>query len=156
MSRAKMVKIISILVGALFFLGFLYFSSTGNQVLDNHWQRPSDVKYERAKIIRVVGEALERDPYLKDKYRGKQKLEVMIRTGEHSGEVHTIDNYLSNLCNVHGKAGLDIIVGVDTAAPDNYLVSVYNYYRTPILYSMILFFLAISGRLAAKKGCNPL
>jgi uncharacterized membrane protein len=156
MLRAKMVKLVFSLVVAIFFLVFLYFFTTGNQFSDSHWQGPSDIKYERAKIIRVVDESLERDPHLKERYRGKQQLEVLIRTGEHSGEVHTIDNYLSNLCNVHGKAGMDIIVSVDTAAPGNYLVSVYNYYRTPIFYFMILLFLGSLGAVGGKKGMQSI
>jgi uncharacterized membrane protein len=155
MLRAK-IKLVFELVLALLFLVFLYFFNAGNQVLDNNQGGLSYVRYERAKIVRVVGESLERDQHLKGRYRGNQKLKVMILTGEHSGEVHTVNNYLSNLCNVHGKEGMDVIVSVDTAAPGNYLVSLYNYYRTPTIYFMILFFLGSLWAVGGKKGLQSI
>jgi uncharacterized membrane protein len=152
MWRAVMLKRVFPLVSALFFLVFLYFFNTGNRVIYHNQGGLSDVKFERAKITGVVSESLEKDNQVKGKYRGIQMLKVKILTGAHSGKEYIVKNYLSNLFNVHGKAGMNVIVSVDTAEPGNYQVSVYNYYRAPILYCLILFFLGVLWGLGGKKG----
>jgi uncharacterized membrane protein len=156
MARSKMAKIALFVLPVLSFLAFLHLLNSGGRFSDNRQSGSSDVRYERAKIIRVISEFLEKEEKAKGGYRGIQHLQVQILTGEHRGETHRIRNYLSNLYQVHAKAGMDIIVCVDTAGPGNYLVSVYNYHRAPVLYGLILFFLGVLGWVGGKKGLQSI
>ena len=85
-------------------------------------------------------------------YAGTQQLEVKIFTGSQKGKTLSVKNYLTSQNNVYGKPGLNIIVRIDTARPDVYTVSVYNYYRTPYLCLIIFLFLAALCVIGGKKG----
>lgn len=156
MLRLKIVKLAFPIFGILVFPAFFFFFNSGNRSLHHQQGGASYVRYERARIIQVSSESLTKDPYLKGRYRGVQELQVKLLTGEHSGEVHTLQNYLSPLHNVHAKAGMDVIVSVDTAAPGIYQVSVYNYYRIPIIYFFLLFFLGSLWWVGGLKGLQAI
>lgn len=133
----------------------IQFNKDETRILQLHTGK-ADVKYERAKIVRVISEDLTRDEKISGLYRGSQELEIKLLTGDHKGEVHLVKNYLSNLYNIHGKAGLDIIACIDTADPQKYLVSVYSYYRAPVLYLFILLFFLILWGVGGRKGLKSI
>lgn len=136
----------------LLFIFFLYSFNQGTQISFRQQGGISYVRYEKAKILSIVNESLEKDETISGLYRGSQELEVEILSGEHKGEIHVVKNYLSNLFNVYGKPGMNIIVCVDTANPQMYLVTVYNYNRSPVLYGFILLFLGALWGIGGKKG----
>ncbi|WHH58240.1 YibE/F family protein [Petroclostridium sp. X23] len=152
MLNSKTLRAVLWTITLISFSLFLYFFNKGTHISFNKQGGISYVRYEKAKVLRVVSESSEKDEAINGLYRGFQQLEVQILTGEHKGELHIIKNYLSNLLNVYGKAGQNIIVCVDTANPEKYLVSVYNYDRSPVLYIFILLFLAALWGIGGKKG----
>jgi uncharacterized membrane protein len=156
MTRSQMAKTALFVSLILFFLVFLYRLNDDGGCSDQRQASISKPRYEKAKIIRVIRESLEKADPTEGRYKGIQYLQVKILTGEHRGETHRIRNYLSNLYQVHAKTGMNIIVSVDTAGPGNYLVSVYNYHRAPLLYGLILFFLGLLWRIGGKKGLQSI
>jgi uncharacterized membrane protein len=130
----------------------LYFFNSHNRFVYNKPGDLSHINFERARITRVVDESLEKHKSINGLYRGTQTLEVEILTGEHRRELHKVKNYLSDLFNVYGKKGMQIIVSVDTAEPGNYSISVYNYYRAPFMYLLILMFFIVLVVIGRKKG----
>ena len=138
------------------FFAFLYLFNSGNRFIYNKQGGLSHIDFEKAEIVRVVSESLEKDENIKGLYRGTQDLEVKILTGEHKGEVQIIKNYSSDLFNVHGKAGMKIIVSIDTAEPGIYRISVYNYHRTPFIYFIIFLFLFSLWVVGGKKGLKSI
>ncbi|ATW28222.1 YibE/F family protein [Candidatus Formimonas warabiya] len=152
MKHAKNFKITLSVVICLLFFTFLYFFNTGDQAQRNLSGAVTDVKYEKAKVLKVLSESLNREAALGGLYRGTQDLEVKILTGKHQGEVHPVKNYLSNYYNVLAKEGMSIIVNIDSAGAEHTQVSVYNYDRAPILYGFTFLFLAGLWGIGGKKG----
>lgn len=143
--------ILGILFTILFFI-FLYLFNKGSHISFNEQGGMSYEKFEKAKILRIVDESLELDKTISGLYLGSQEIEIQMLTGEHKGEIQIITNYLSNLFNVYGKEGLTIIVSVDSANPQIYRISVYNYYRAPVLYGLLFFFFLTLWVIGGKKG----
>lgn len=108
--------------------------------------------YEKARVVEVTKEQLEKDPNIDGLYRGTQELKLKILSGEHKGEVLPVTNYLSTMFNVHAKVGTKLVVNISTADASKFNVTVYNYYRAPYLYGMIGLFLAILWAIGGKKG----
>ncbi|MEL7565681.1 MAG: YibE/F family protein [Dehalobacterium sp.] len=152
MFKSKIFKIALCVVIMMLFLLFLYFFNQGTQISFNEQGGISYVRYEKAKVLRIVSESLEKDETISGLYRGSQELEVEILTGEHQGEVHIIKNYLTNLFNVYGKVGSNIIVCVDTANPEMFLITVSNYHRATVLYVFVFIFFAVLWGIGGKKG----
>ncbi|EKN64757.1 hypothetical protein BABA_22753 [Neobacillus bataviensis LMG 21833] len=152
MLKSMKIRAILIVVVGLLFSAILVLFNRSPEVTFNEQGGTSYVKYEKAEIVRVLSESLEKDATVSGLYRGTQDLEVKLLSGEHKGEVHKVKNYLSTLYNVHGKAGLKIIATVDTAGPNTYQVSVYSYYRAPLLGAMIFILLAALCAIGGKKG----
>lgn len=152
MSKSKTFKIAIYVLLTIFLFIFLYFFNRGTVTSFNQQGGTSYIKYEKAKVLRILTESLERDESIQNLYRGYQEIEVKILTGEHNGEIHVIKNYLSNLFNVHAKVGLNIIVCIDAANSHTYSVSVYSYHRSPVLFGLIVFFFALLWVIGGKKG----
>ncbi|MFJ5714106.1 YibE/F family protein [Neobacillus sp. NPDC093127] len=152
MLKSMKNRAILIVILGLLFSVFLFLFNRIPEVTFNEQGGTSYIKYEKAKIVRVLSESLEQDETVSGLYRGTQDLEVKLLSGEHKGEIHKVKNYLSTLYNVHGKAGLKIIAIVDTAGPNMYKVSVYSYYRAPLLGAMIFILLAVLCAIGGKKG----
>jgi len=152
LAKSKAIKIAILLLLAIILFIFLYLFNRETIISFNQQGGLSYVKYEKAKVLRIVDESLEKDESISNLSRGYQQLELKILTGEHKGEIHIIKNYLSNLFNVHAKAGLNIIVCIDTANPHTYSISVYNYHRSFVLFGLIIFFFALLWSIGGKKG----
>ncbi len=101
--------------------------------------------------MKVFSESLEMDDSLGIKI-GTQELEVQILTGEHKGEVRTVKNYLSKYYNVLGVEGRDIIINIDSAGTEHTQFTIYNYFRAPVLYGLVLIFFAALWGIGWKKG----
>ncbi|SFH08642.1 Uncharacterized membrane protein [Desulfotomaculum arcticum] len=152
MKHPKIIQITLSIIIFLLFSIFLYHFNTGNQTSRNVSGTVNNIKYEKAKILKVIDESLKKDDFLSGLYRGTQDLEVKILTGEHKGEVHTVKNYLSNYYNVLGKEGMYITIAYDSAGAGHTQVSVYNYYRAPYLYGFTFLFFGALWGIGGKKG----
>lgn len=152
MKYSKLLQIaLSIVIFALFSL-FLYYFNTNDHTVRNISGAVNSIQYEKAEVLKVVSQSLKKDDSLSGLYRGTQELEVKILTGEHTGEVRTVKNNLSNYYNVLGKEGLDIIIDIDSAGADHTQISVFNYNRAPVLYGFALLFFATLWGIGGKKG----
>ncbi|MCK9860464.1 YibE/F family protein [Paenibacillus sp. ATY16] len=120
---------------------------TFNEQLGSGYER-----YEKARVVEITKEQLEKDPNIEGLYRGTQELKLKILSGEHKGEIMPVTNYLSTMFNVHAKVGTKLVVNIATADASHINVTIYNYYRAPYLYGMIAIFLAILWAIGGKKG----
>ncbi|OAB28419.1 YibE/F family protein [Paenibacillus macquariensis subsp. defensor] len=131
---------------------FMYFFSQSPEKKYNEQGGTAYTKYEKAKVLKVISEDLERDATRGGLYQGSQELEIKIVSGEHKGEVQTITNNVSVYLNVPVKAKQTIIVDIGTADSTHYSISVYSYYRAPIMLAMVLLFFAMLWWIGGKKG----
>lgn len=152
MNNAKMMKVASFVIITILFIVFLYWFNTSDNTTRNITGAVNDIKYEKAEVITVLSQSLTEDDSLTGLYVGTQELEVEILTGEHKGEVRTVNNYLSKYYNVLAGEGMEIIVNIDSAGAEHTKVSVFNYNRIPVLYGLILLFFAVLWGIGGKKG----
>lgn len=134
----------------------MYFFSQSPEKKYNEQGGTAYTKYEKAKVLKVISEDLERDTTRGDVYQGSQELEIKVVSGEHKGEIHNITNNVSVYLNVPVKAGQTIIVDIGTADPTHYSITVYSYYRAPIMIVMILLFFAMLWWIGGIKGLKSI
>lgn len=140
----KYAMIITSILVIVFFV-FLYFFNYKSEIAyESGAYSIQSYDYEKARIIKVLEEDIKEDESVKGLYRGTQTLEIKLTSGKYKGEIHTVENYLTATQSIYCKEGNKIIAVIDTASDGSYMISVYNYYREPIIYGFILlFFLAI-------------
>lgn len=111
----------------------------------------SYVRYEKAHVIAVEKESLNRD-HATGFDVGYQTIKIKILTGEHKGEVMTVRNTLNYTTNARATSGAELIVCIDTANKNTYDVWVYSYNREPYLYLFILLFFATLCAIGGGRG----
>ncbi len=148
----------SILVWLMIIIIFILFliiaNSTGKQEV-NLTGGLDEITYEKAKVVSINDEELEDDKSLNLKL-GLQYVDVEIKTGNLKGQKLNIKNYLSYDQNVYCKAGLDVIVRIDTSPTGGSLVSIYQYNR--IFYNIIIVavFFIIMAIVGGAKGIKAI
>ena len=80
----------------------------------------STLSYEKARVISVIKENLEKEQISNRRYSGIQELEVELLTGELKGEKAEVTNYITQKHNVVAKEGKEIMVCVDRPSEDFY------------------------------------
>jgi uncharacterized membrane protein len=111
----------------------------------------SYVRYEKAKVLEVLTEALSKDNATGFDV-GYQTVRIRIVTGEHKGEVMTVKNTLNYTSNVKARAGAEVIVCIDTANKTTYEAWIYSYNRETYLYLFIVLFVAALCTIGGSRG----
>lgn len=145
-------KNLIVIILTVAFIGLLFWFNSGDKIIFNEQLGSAQNSYEKAKVLNVIDENIERDETVSDLLLGTQELEIELLSGEFKGEVHVVQNYLSTLYNVVAQPGSNIIVSVDTIDSVVSSISVYSHYRAPILYILILLFLITMCIVGGKKG----
>lgn len=112
----------------------------------------STLSYEKARVISVIKENLEKEQISNRRYSGIQDLEVELLTGELKGEKAEVTNYITQKHNVVAKEGKKIMVCVDRPSEDFYKVSIYNYSRNNHIYIIVIVFFVIMVLIGRGKG----
>ena len=153
MFASKKVRIGSfVMLILVIFAGMYLFNQTPQTQHNAQGGSAASKKFEKAKVLKVISEDLAREPERGNLYSGSQELQIRILSGEHKGEVHQITNNISVYLNVIAKKGQTLIVNIDSADPEFYVVSVYSYYRAPLMAGMILLFFGVLWGIGGKKG----
>lgn len=108
--------------------------------------------YEKARVDSIMEQQLTEDPTTKGRYYGTQTLRATILSGERSGQTVEVFNNLSTTHNVLLGEGERFIACIDQ--PDNAesYITVYQYYRTPVLFILVFLFLALMVVIGRGKG----
>lgn len=112
----------------------------------------STLSYEKARVISVIKENLEKEQISNKRYSGIQELEVELLTGELKGEKVEVTNYITQKHNVVAKEGKEIMVCVDRPSEDFYKVNIYNYSRNNYIYIIVIIFFVIMVLIGRGKG----
>ena len=112
----------------------------------------STLSYEKARVISVIKENLEKEQISNRRYSGIQELEVELLTGELKGEKVEVTNYITQKHNVVVKEGKEIMVCVDRPSEDFYKVNIYNYSRNNYIYIIVIIFFVIMVLIGRGKG----
>ncbi len=110
-----------------------------------------------AKVVAVLEEDLAPDTWTEGLRLGHQVLEVQLERGEFKGRRLDTPNFLSAYYNIDVKAGDRVLVRLDVdELGDPYVLSVYNYYRLPVMVGLIAVFFALLLLLGRGKGLRAL
>ena len=112
----------------------------------------STLSYEKARVISVIKENLEKEQISNRRYSGIQELEVELLTGELKGEKVEVTNYITQKHTVVAKEGKEIMVCVDRPSEDFYKVNIYNYSRNNYIYIIVIIFFVIMVLIGRGKG----
>ena len=117
---------------------------------------PAHVRYEKAVVLSIEREELEKDARHGGLLTGYQDIVVRIASGEHAGEVVKIQNVLNFTTHFLLREGAGIIVHVDTGDEDTYTVSVYSVDRVPVLVLLAVLFVAALCGIGGWRGFRSL
>ena len=141
------LKTLSLFAALILFAVLIYWLNSGPRP-----SKTANLTYERARIIKVVGEELEEDSLHKGIYTGSQDVVLELLSGADKGETYETKNYVSALYNIICKEGTKVIVTFDNRPGTTNKVSVYSYDRENILYFVIAVFFAAMCGVGGKKG----
>lgn len=135
----------------LLFGVFIYFFHVQNP---NTYERynSSTLSYERAKVLSIDAQQLTEDTTTPGRYYGEQQITAQLLSGSRAGETVSVYNNLSTTHNVLLSEGQDFVACLDQPDQVDSYITVYNYYRTPVIYIMIFLFLAIMVLIGRMKG----
>lgn len=151
MKQRKYIKKHQIVLTVFFVLfgTFVYWLNT--QYLTPYTLYSGNLHYEKAEVVSIVDRYLEEDEDTTSGYRGQQKLEVKILTGEFKGKVLEAENNLTRTHNIYAKKGSTLIVCIDVVN-DGFHVSVFNYSRSSTIYLMLALFVLLMVIVGGMKG----
>lgn len=140
-ANIRRVSIILITIG---FLVFLYFF---NQVDKVQIVNKQGTTFEKAVVEEIVKDNLQEGGSRAD----KQNVKVRLLSGERKGKLLEATSFSGYLYGADCKVNMKVIVSLSTSGED-YVASVYSYYREPIVYSFVILFLLIMWLIGGKKG----
>ena len=136
-----------ILILAIAFFIFLYFF---NQVDKAQLVNRQGTSFEKA----VVEEVLNNTNIQSDgKNVGKQIVKVRMLSGEYKGKVLEATSFSGYLYGAACKVDMNVIISLSKSG-DDYVASVYSYYREPIIYGFVFAFILVLWLIGGKKGLN--
>jgi uncharacterized membrane protein len=118
--------------------------------------RAAKIGYERAVVLAVAEETLERDEEHGGIVTGYQDLLVRVESGERNGSELRIRNVLNYTTNFPLRSGERFIAHVDSADANNFTVSVYSADRGPALGLLALLFAAVLCGVGGARGAKSL
>lgn len=135
----------------LLFGVFVYFFNVQNP---NTYERynSSTLSYERAKVLSIDAQQLTEDTTTPGRYYGEQQITAQLLSGSRAGETVSVYNNLSTTHNILLSEGQDFVACLDQPDQSDSYITVYNYYRTPVIYIMIFLFLAVMVLIGRMKG----
>lgn len=137
------VVIVSLIIFIIW--GFL------NQEIGYKRYETSTLNYNKAKVIKINNQELlldETGEYI----TGYQSITVKFINGKEKGKVVEIENAVTAMHNVIAKTGQTLIICSDIPENADSYYTVYNYYRTPMIWLIVLFLLGIIAVVGGKKG----
>ena len=143
-SKKMMVRYVVVALLSAAFVLFLYFF---NQQPVTPLLNGQGVSYEKARVTQILQDNIQSD----GTRSGSQTVEVEILSGKFSGRTFEADSMSAYLYGADCTEGMDVTVNI-SESDGNVVVSVYNYYRAPVIYLMVGIFLLTLWLIGGKKG----
>lgn len=152
--KQRVFQFAALLLGIAFLAAVCLFD--WNSVNSYQAYNTSTLHYVRGRVVSVNSETLELDPTDGNRYLGEQEITVEILEGEWKGRQVEIDNYLTQIHNIHTAKGQRIIVCADTPEGVEPYFTVFNYDRTLPLGLLIGAFCLAVLLVGRSKGLRAL
>lgn len=128
-------------------IGFFMFLRAFNNIDRIQLTNQNGTGYEKAVVQEVTRDNVQSD----GSRTGSQRVKVRILTGELKGKVLDATSISGYLYGADCKENMKVIVSTSTSGKIS-VVSVYSYYRAPIIYAFVGLFLLIIWAVGGKKG----
>lgn len=112
----------------------------------------SPYQFEKAIVEDINEENLEEDSVVEDLYLGYQQIKIRITTGKYKGETFNIRNPMSRLYNVYTSIGEKVVVSIHEENNVVQSISLYNYQKEKVVYTLIISFFILLVLLSGWKG----
>jgi uncharacterized membrane protein len=122
-----------------------------NQKIGYKRYETATLTYNKAKVIKINTQELAVDG-TGEYITGYQDIMIKFTSGKEKGKEVDIENTVTATHNVIAKAGQTIIICSDVPENAESYYTVYNYYRTPVIWLIVLAFLVIIAVIGGKKG----
>lgn len=133
-----------IIIFALLFGVFLYFFNNIEKVQLNNTE---GITYEKAVVKEIIQDNIQED----GSRIGYQQIRVKILSGNHRGKTLEGTSFAGYLHGADCTENMRVIVSISESG-ENLHVSVYSYYREPIIYVFVLLFLLMLWAIGGRKG----
>ena len=141
--RAGIRRVLILLLGIIFFIFLYSFNKIDKVQLTNK----QGISYEKGKVVEIIEDNLQED----GSRIGYQKVKIKMISGELKGEVLEGTSFSGYLYGADCKVNMKVIVNISTSNEVS-VVSVYSYYRAPIIYVFVGLFLLMLWVIGGKKG----
>ena len=141
--RAGIRRVLILLLGIIFFIFLYSFNKIDKVQLTNK----QGISYEKGKVVEIIEDNLQED----GSRIGYQKVKIKMLSGELKGEVLEGTSFSGYLYGADCKVNMKVIVNISTSNEVS-VVSVYSYYRAPIIYVFVGLFLLMLWVIGGKKG----
>jgi len=114
--------------------------------------RDDSMPLYRGRVLDVDDSRLQPDPSITNLHIGRQTLEVELLEGIFAGQRFRIDSTLSRFFNVHARAGMEILLFVDSFEGMVNSVEVFGHSRSTFLIIFLILFAVILIAVGRSKG----
>lgn len=125
-------------------------------IMEKYRTAPSySQNFVKGTVIKLIENNLEADPYVDNRYRGNQIMQVRIDQGELEGKIFTVYNTLDSLRSAVGYEGLQALFTV-RKTDDGVNVWLYNYNRTIGIYILVIVFFTLVMIIGKREGLHSI
>ncbi|MCB2294960.1 YibE/F family protein [Clostridium algoriphilum] len=136
-------KIIILLLGIGFCMFLVFFNKVDKIQLTNQ----KGTGYEKAVVEEILSDNLQLD----GSRTGNQRVKVRILTGDLKGKGLEATSVSGYLYGANCTKNMKVIISISTSGNSS-VVSVYSYYRAPIIYAFVASFLLIIWAIGGTRG----
>lgn len=128
-------------------IGFLTFIYFFNQIDRIQLVNKQGTTFEKAIVEQIIKDNIQVDGSRSD----KQVIKVRVLSGNYKGNIFEATSFPGYLYGADCKVNMKVIISLSVSG-DDYVASVYSYYREPIIYGFVALFLLILWLIGGKKG----
>ncbi len=152
----KKREIYIVIVTILLSIGIIFASNSifkGGFVED---KLNKNIEYYSGKVITVLQNSLQDDPYVDDVQIGLQKCKVKILDGPFEGQEHEISHNVSRMYNIIAQEGMEVVLAIYEQDGQIEDINISSYKRSNVLIILTALFVLVTLIVGKFKGLKSL
>lgn len=145
-------------IAMLFIIVFITLVLVWNQGIQDKYQHynNTNITYEKGIVTEVKNDELTVDETDSGRYLGLQYASIKMLSGKYKGRIVETENYLTAASNIYAEPGTRVIVSQDEPEDTEPYFVIYNYYRSPAIYGILLVFGFFMLLIGGRKGMRAI
>ena len=152
----KKREIYIVIVTILLSIGIIFASNSifkGGFVED---KLNKNIEYYSGKVVTVLQNSLQDDPYVNDVQIGLQKCKVKILDGPFEGQEHEISHNVSRMYNIIAQEGMEVVLAIYEQDGKIEDINISSYKRSNVLIILTALFVLVTLIVGKFKGLKSL